>query len=147
MKRETIENILNFLKEKEGRKLPEVWFYSFKKNKLIQELENHPDDMQYRYDFNLDLRESRIKKLPSNLFVKGELDLSYCKGLTKWPDRLQVRGDLNLRASGILELPNKLSVWGLLDLRKTPLSKKYTEDEIYEALNIWNSNILGRIWL
>ncbi|MCF8339627.1 MAG: hypothetical protein K9I82_01500 [Chitinophagaceae bacterium] len=147
MERNTIEDILKFIKEKEGRKLPEAWFHSLKKHELIQELENHPDDTQYRYDFNLNLSKSRIKKLPSNLFVKGALDLSYCKGLTKWPDRLEVRDDLNLRESGILELPNKLSVWGLLDLRETPLSKKYTEDEIYDALNIRNSKILGRIWL
>jgi hypothetical protein len=147
MERDTIEDILKFIKEKEGRKLPDSWFYSIKKHRLIQELENHPDDTQYRYDFDLNLEGARIKKLPSNLFINGALNLSYCRGLTKWPDRLEVRGDLNLRGSGILELPNKLYVWGVLDLRETPLSKKYTEDEIYDALNISNSNILQRIWL
>ena len=147
MERDIIEKIFNFLKEKEGRELPEKWFHSLKEYELIQELENHPDGEQYRYEGDLDLSQSRIKKLPSNLFVNGSLDLAYCKGLTKWPDRLEVRDDLNLRHSGILELPKKLLVRGALYVWGTPLVKKYTEDEIYDALNIRNSKILGRIWL
>jgi hypothetical protein len=46
MERNTIENILNFLEEKEGKELPKKWFDSIEKLKLIKQLENHPDGTQ-----------------------------------------------------------------------------------------------------
>ena len=61
MERNTIENILNFLEEKEGMELPESWFESIEKLKLIKRLENHPDGTQYRYDGDLELSYSNIK--------------------------------------------------------------------------------------
>jgi hypothetical protein len=53
MERETIENILNFLKEKEGQELPEEWFDSIERFKLVEELENYQDETQYRYNNHL----------------------------------------------------------------------------------------------
>ena len=53
MERETIENILNFLKENEGMEIPERWFDSIEKFKLIEELENYPDGTQYMYEGDL----------------------------------------------------------------------------------------------
>ena len=40
------------------------------------------------------------------------------------------QGDLDLRNTPIQSLPNDLKVRGNLWLRNTPLSKKYTEEEI-----------------
>jgi hypothetical protein len=92
MKRETIKNILNFLKEKEGNRLPEKWIKFLAKEKLIQELETHPDGTKYRYNGNLDLRDSNIIKLPSDLYVKGWFQLTDCKQITELPDTLYLAG-------------------------------------------------------
>ena len=136
MKRQTIENILNFLKEKEGHELPKAWIDLIKKLKLIQELENYPDGTQYKHRGSLDLRDSTIRKLPNDLHVTGYLRLTGCKQLTElpkilyvgesfWidysnitelPDYLHVEGSLHLDSSNITKLPNDLYVWGNLEL-------------------------------
>ena len=118
MERETIENILNFLKEKEGRKLPEAWVDLMKKLELVRELEAHPYGTQYRHEGYLDLYETNITKLPDDLYVDGILDLRSCQYLTELPDNLHVEGDLLL--SGCKELrglPDNLYFDGSLDIR------------------------------
>ena len=131
MERKTIKNILNFLKEKEGKKLPYMWVRGLRVEELTQELENHPDGTQYRYEGDLDLGYSNIRKLPNDLYVGGFLSLSNCSQLTKLPNKLYVDGflslsncteltilpndlhveiDLNLDGTNITELPNNLYV-------------------------------------
>ena len=159
MKAETIEKIFNFLKEKEGKELPQKW-------KLIHELENHPDGTQYRYKGNLVLSNSNITKLPDNLFVYGWLDLENCKQikelpkklfvsrslymegceqLKKLPDNLHIGGSLILEGSKITELPKKLYVGGYLYMRNTLLVNKYTEKEIRDIVASTGGEIKQRI--
>ena len=116
MKTSTIEKILNFLKEKEGKEIPQNW-------NLIEKLETHPDDTQYRYEGDLDLMGTNIKKLPDKLHVNGSLSLSGCKQLTELPNKLHVGRFLYLNDSSITELPKKLFVGGSLDLNKTNITK------------------------
>lgn len=136
MNRETIKNILTFLKEKEGHELPKAWVDLIKKLKLIQELENHPDGTQYKHRGSLDLRDSTIRKLPNDLHVTGYLDLRktkitklpndlyvdgylnlrYCQYLTELPDGILVEGTLHLNSLNITKLPDNLFVWGNLEL-------------------------------
>ena len=137
MKTETIENILNFLKEKEGKELPNKWLKFLSKLEVIKELENHPDDIQYRHNSFLDLRNTNITKLPNDLyidgnfnlrgcnqitelpnklFVGGYLSLLNCKQITELPDGIHVGGDLNLSGTNITKLPDNLYVGGGLDL-------------------------------
>ena len=125
MKIETIEKILNFLNTKENKKLPKKWFDSIEKLKLIYELENHPDGIQYRYKGNLELSDSNITKLPNDLYVEGFLDLKRCKELTKLPYNLYVGSYLSLYGcQQLTELPNKLFVGGFFSLDSC---KKITE--------------------
>jgi hypothetical protein len=145
MKRETIEKILNFLKEKEGHKLPEEWFDSVKKYKIIEKLENHPDGVQYKYDGNLNLSNTTVTKLPNDLYVNGKLDLSGCKQLTELPDNLRVEIDLDLNNSGVLGFPNNLYVGRNLWLYEASLADKYTNEEIYEIVASKGGTIKGRI--
>ena len=159
MQRETIENILNFLKEKEGKEVPDKW-------KLIKELETHPDGTQYRYDGMLDLRNTNISKLPNDLYIGGHLRLYGCEQITKLPDKLYVRDNLNLTYSNIKklpnglhvkghlflvgtsieELPNNLYVGGNLFIRKTSLAKNYTDEEIKEIVASTGGQIEGQIY-
>ena len=167
MNRETIDNILNFLKEKEGKELPKKWFDSIEKLKLIYELENHPDGIQYRYEGDLNLNNTMISKLPNDLYVGLWLDLLNCKHLTKLPDKLHVGRSLYLEdckqltklpdnlyvgyhlflnAVGITEIPNNLYVEGDFVISSTPLAKKYTDEEIYEIVTSTGGEIIGKIY-
>ena len=92
-----------------------------------------PDNLQV--GSGLDLSDSKITSLPDNLQVGGDLDLSYTP-ITSLPSGLKIGGNLSLRGSKITSLPSDLQVGdkgirgGALFLGKTPLSKKYTEEEI-----------------
>jgi hypothetical protein len=138
MKRETLKNILDFLKEKENKKLPKKWFESVKLYKLVQKLENHPDGTQYRHKGYLFLSHTNIKKLPNDLYVEGELrlddtnitklpdnlyvdgylELTNCKQLTKLPDNLRIIGGFLAleNCEKVTKLPNNLYVDDYLDL-------------------------------
>jgi hypothetical protein len=146
MERKTIEKILNFLEEKEGKELPKKWFDSIKLLKLVQELENHPDGIQYKQNANLNLIGSTIKKLPDNLYVGNNLGLMDCPRLKKLPDNLYVGYHLYLTNSNITELPNNLYVGGNLFINMTPLADKYTDEEIKNIVTSTGGIIVGRIF-
>ena len=166
MKRETIENILNFLKEKEGNRLPEKWIKFLAKEKLIQELETHPDGTKYIHHGYSDLRNTNIKKLPKDFYTDDNFILSGCKQLTQLPDKLHVVGFLHLSdcnqltelpdnvyvkdslvldGTNITELPNNLYIDGDLYIKGTPLSKKYSHEEIREMITSKGGTIIGNI--
>ena len=145
MERNTIENILNFLEEKEGMELPESWFDSIEKLKLIKRLENHPDGPQYRYDGQLDLSYSKITKLPDNLYVDDSLDLGNCKQLTELPDNLYVDGSFSIQETNIKKLPNDLYVRRNLYIKNTPLADNYTDEQIYEMIKLRGGELVGKI--
>ena len=160
MKTETIETILNFLKEKEGKELPKNW-------NIIERLENHPDDIQYRYDGILSLSHSNITKLPNDLYVDGHLwldntnitklpdklyvdcslSLENCKQLTKLPNNLYVGGYLDLtNCEHITELPDDLYVGRNLFIYNTPLAENYSVDEIRKMITSKGGKIIGKIF-
>ena len=169
MKTETIEKIFNFLEEKEGKEIPHNLAKSIEKLKFIKfinELENHPDGVQYRYDGDLFLSDSNIKKLPNDLYVDGRLSLANCgqfkklpdnlyvgrslnlydcEQLAKLPDNLYVGRNLNISYTNITELPNKLYVGGDLYINNTPLERKYTNEEIREIVTSTGGQIIGDI--
>ena len=141
MERKTIENILNFLKEKEGMELPNSWFNSIKKLELIKELENHPDGTQYRYESDLFLPYSTISKLPNDLYVGGSLRLYGCEQITKLPDKLYVRGNLSLSYSNITKLPNDLYVGLDFDLDNSKITELPEGLEVRGDLHLNHSSI------
>ncbi len=167
MKTETIEKILNFLKEKEDKEIPERWFDLIEKLKLIKELENYPDGVQYKHKGNLGLSYTRIAKLPNDLYVVGWLNLGLCKQLTKLPDKLYVRTLIYLKGcaqltklpdnlyvgqslimigTSIEEIPNNLYVGGDLYINNTPLERKYTNKQIREIITSTGGKIIGKIF-
>ena len=168
MKRQTIENILDFLNTKENKKLPKKWFDSVEKLKLIKELENHPDGTQYRHGDHLHLEGSNITKLPNDLYVEGylnlinnkkltklpndlhvdaSLDLYGCQQLTELPNNLYVGGYLNLAdCKQLTELPDNLYVGGDLGIYYTPIAQKYTNEEIREMITSKGGTLIGKIY-
>ena len=147
MNRQTIENILNFLNTNEDKELPNKWFDSIEKLKLIHELETHADGTQYRYNGNLDLNDSTIRKLPNDLYVDKALILENCKQLTKLPNNLYVGGYLDLdNCEHITELPNGLYVRRNLFIYNTPLANKYTDEEIRDIVASKGGTLIGKIF-
>jgi hypothetical protein len=78
------------------------------------------------------LDHTPITTLPESLNVKGGIDLSYSK-IEYLPDNLRVRG-LDLEATSISTLPNNMNIIGILNVKGTPLSEKYTADEIKDIV-------------
>ena len=136
MKRETIENILNFLKEKEGKKIPGKW-------SIVERLETHPDGIQYKHNGHLSLYNRNITKLPKDLYVDGNFYLRNCSQLTKLPDDLHVELDLVLRdCIQLTKLPNYLYVGGYLALNGCKQLTKLPDDlHVTDSLIMIGTNI------
>jgi hypothetical protein len=146
MERNTIENILNFLETNEDKQIPSKWFDLMKKLKLIEELENHPDGTQYRYEGHLFLPNSKITKLPNDLYVVGSLNLFNCKQLTKLPDKLYVGNYLDITQTNITELPNDLHVEGYIDLISCKRLKELPSNlYVGKSLKLWGCEQLTKL--
>jgi hypothetical protein len=103
---------------------------------------------------NLDLRDSRIQSLGNLTSVGGDLylwkskieslgnltsvggDLYLNSKIESLGNLTSVGGDLDLWNSKIESLGNLTSVGGDLYLRRTPLSKKYSEEEIRSMVEV-----------
>jgi len=85
-----------------------------------------PDNLEVELDLYL---PRGIISLPNNLKVGGFLGAIESK-LTSLPKGLKVGRGLNARDSQLSSLPKDLQVGRDLDLTGTPLSKKYTKEEI-----------------
>ena len=84
---------------------------------------------------DLDLEDTRIQSLGNLTSVGGGLHLSYSK-IESLGNLTSVGGNLDLNGVNIQSLGNLTSVGGWLDLEGTPLSKKYTEEEIREMVKV-----------
>ena len=83
----------------------------------------------------LDLRNTQIESLGNLLYVGGSLFL-YNTPIESLGNLQSVGGDLDLRNTPIKSLGNLQSVGGDLDLFGTSLSKKYTEEEIRQMVDV-----------
>jgi hypothetical protein len=87
MEKETLKNILNFIKENDNRNIPFTW-------KLLNNEPFTEEDLDVKG--NLDLNDTKIRTLPEGLKVGGNLNLTYCVKLKSLPEGLEVGGGLNL---------------------------------------------------
>ena len=82
---------------------------------------------------DLDLADTPITSLPDNLTVGGNLYLGNTP-ITSLPNNLTVGGYLGLSGTKITSLPDNLTVGGGLFLKNTPLSQKYSKEEIQKMV-------------
>jgi hypothetical protein len=68
--------------------------------------------------------------------VGGSLYLNGCKNLTSLGNLTSVGEGLNLAGTNIKSLGNLTSVGDYLDLRETPVSRKYSENEIRQMVKV-----------
>jgi len=118
MEKETLKNILDFLKEKEGKSSIR---WKLLHNEPFTEEELNVDG-KFIFDGFLDLSGTNITSLPKGLEVRGNLYLRNCKSLTS--------------------LPEGLSVWGTLDLFKCISLKSLPEGLLLGGLNLTNCKSL-----
>ena len=99
-------------------------------------LERLPSNLTRVERGGLFLHHTKIKQLPTNLtYVHYDLDLGYTP-LESLPDNLTVNGNLYLANTKITELPKNLNVGGGLSLWATPLSNKYTKEQLAREIPI-----------
>jgi hypothetical protein len=139
MDNNTLKNIFEFLERAEGMEVPKLF-------NLIEKLENHPEGTRYKHKGNLVLKNSKITKLPNDLYVEGWLDLTNCKQLTELPDNLYVGNDLFLNQTNITNIPNKLYVEAYLWIGGTPLANKYKIEDIRKMITSTGSVVKGPIF-
>ena len=83
---------------------------------------------------------NEILKIPFAAFNNDWNDLQLFLKHRGFPPYM-ITDDLDLRGTDIESLGNLTSVGGNLDLRDTPLSKKYTKEEIRKIVKV-GSNII-----
>jgi hypothetical protein len=151
MEKETLKNILNFIKENDNRNIPFTW-------KLLNNEPFTEDELVIKGDLNLNFTEitslpeglkvgrhlglayTNITSLPKNLDVGNSLYLNNCENLKHLPEDLDVKGSLYLQNSKSLKyLPEGLFVGGLLDLTKTIIESLPKGLKVQGALFIWGT--------
>jgi hypothetical protein len=127
MDNNTLKNIFEFLKNKEGKKhrQQDTLFWKLRFNEPLTKEE-------LTVDGDLSVSNTRITSLPEGLKVSGGLDISYTK-MTSLPEGLKVRGDLDLVMTDITSLPKGLKVGGDLNIRGTELII-YSNDELRKMI-------------
>lgn len=108
-------------------------------NELLSLLNNKP----FIFGYNLNLYYTNITSLGNLQSVNGYLDLFKCHQLTSLGNLQSVKGYLDLNScEELTSLGNLQSVGDFLDFRGTPLSKKYSEEEIRRMVNVEGRIIL-----
>jgi len=103
----------------------------FNPKNVLKKIQQYIED---GFKGDLYLSNTKITSLPDNLLkIGGDLSLGNVP-ITSLPNNLKVEGDLSLINTRITSLPNDLQVGGDLELGSTPLSKKYTEEEIKQMV-------------
>jgi hypothetical protein len=140
--------------EPEVLHIPSLKYFNNDWNSLQEYLESEGNP-PYTIDDNLDLRRTEIQSLGNLTSVDGDLDL-FGTDIKSLGNLQSVGGDLDLRYSEIESLGNLQSVGGDLDLSSskieslgnlqsvggdlylsdTPLSEKYSEEEIREMVQV-----------
>ena len=86
---------------------------------------------------DLNLTVTKITSLGNLQSVVGNLNLRLCYELTSLGNLQSVDGFLNLyKCYKLTSLGNLQSVGGFLDLRNTPISKKYSKEEIRQMVDV-----------
>ena len=166
MKKDTLRSIFKFIKERENVDQPIRMINFILKQDLIEELEAYSSDERYVYDGYLDVNNSDIRKLPNDLYIKGTMNLSFCKELINLPDRLYVQDDLYLDYTNISSLPdnlyvgqnlyimgcneitnvpNNLHIYNNFYIANSPLAKSYTIDQLYTKIESTGGQVGGEI--
>jgi hypothetical protein len=125
------------LREEEEQKvlhIPSLKFFNDDWN-LLQKFLERKGNPPYSIGGNLVLEDSSIEFLGNLISVEGDLYL-YNTPIKSLGNLQSVGDDLDLQGTSIKSLGNLQSVGGSLYMRDTPLSEKYTEEEIRQMVDV-----------
>jgi hypothetical protein len=155
-----IENIIRrVLREEQEEQILKIPGLKFFNNdwSILQKFLESQGYPRYSIGGDLSLRYTKIETLGNLVRVEGKLDLESCQNLESLENLEYVGGNLNLlycknlKSIGNLEyVGGFLDLWGTdiktlgkleyvggdLDLQSTPLSEKYTEDDIRKMVKV-----------
>ena len=120
--------------EQKVLRIPSLKFFNddwFQLQEFLETKGNPP----YSIGGSLDLRRTPIKSLENLQSVGGDLDL-YNTPIESLGNLQSVGGYLDLQGTYIESLGNLQSVGGDLYLYETPISEKYSEEEIRQMVNV-----------
>lgn len=120
-----LEKVFNFIKDKRGYNAPFMY-------KLYNDIPFDKDDLFIKGDLYLSGRNS-LPTLPDNLTVTQDFFL-ISTNLNSLPNNLTVGGSLSCSNTSLSEIPNKLTVHETFFIRKTPLSRKYNDEQINQMI-------------
>ena len=129
------ERQYRLLSEQEEEEILTIPYAHFEDWDMLQVFLERRKNPPYKISGDLDLAGSSIESLGNLESVDGDLDL-YISKIKSLGNLESVGGWLNLAGSSIKSLGNLESVGGNLYLYKTPMSKKYTEEEIRSMVNV-----------
>jgi len=113
-------NFFTFIRDKRGYKAPLEF-------KLLNNLPISEEDLEI--DGNFSIHNKSITSLPPGLKVSGHLNLTYTR-IPFLPHNMEVGRSLYLNSSKIKILPADLKVGKNIYVQNTPLSSKYSPDQI-----------------
>jgi hypothetical protein len=146
MEEKNIKNFFSFIEEKEKKGIPDLV-------ELFYFPEKWDKNKKYLIEGRLRINEHQcIKKLPNNLTVHGNFNIDD-SNITELPENLTIYGYFSIENTLIESLPqglkfifNESSLNPLgtkhIFIFNTPLSEKYSDDEIRKILNSDNLNIV-----
>ena len=120
--------------EQKVLRIPSLKFFNddwFQLQEFLEKKGNPP----YSIGGDLDLRDTSIESLENLTSVGGDLDL-YNTPIESLGNLQSVGGFLDLQGTYIESLGNLQSVGGDLYLYETPISEKYSEEEIRQMVNV-----------
>jgi hypothetical protein len=125
------------LKEEEEQKVLRIPSFKFFNNDwdLLQKFLESKGYPPYTIGGDLDLRRTAIESLGNLQSVGGYLDLKKTP-IKSLGNLTSVGGDLYLTNSSVTSIGKLSYVGNSLFLFDTPLSKKYTEEEIRQMVNV-----------
>ncbi len=119
-----LQSVFDFIKEKRGYDYPVEY-------KLRNGIELSEDELNYKGE--LKLMYCWIKRLPDNFSVSEYVNL-YKSSIESLPDNFYVGRSLSIERTNIYTIPKGLKVGYNFYVADTPLSKRYSVDEIRKMI-------------
>ena len=129
------KDILEQYQDEKILTIPGLFFFN-NDWKLLMSFLNKRGNPKWKMMGNLNLSNNEdVTDLNNLMSVEGYLDLGGTP-IISLGNLESIGGGLDLRFSKIESLGNLKTVGGYLDLTATPISKKYTEKEIRQMVNV-----------
>ena len=157
VKQKTVYNFFKFLEDKRGEKMPLQLKLVYDPKGITKE------DLNVKQHLEIEGRKFNIKELPNNLKIEGALIIHKTK-IKKLPDDIEVgfgvyasyseleylpnnlhTEDVICNHSKLQDIPYNLRIDRTFNVANTPLTEKYSKEEIRKLIEDRGGYVKGRI--